>query len=172
MAPATLAKPPRLALHPARSCDWGLDGAAVAWNCVQATSLVCMVTYIMWHNRQQVGGRACYVWDGMGAYRLQHGAPHTRAPQQPSCTPAGGARQQAMAGHVGVALASSSDPCVPRRAQDPARRTWNGWSRECLHDWLVYIQVAIPSMVMICLVRWPFAAGRGGLHARAPALPQ
>eukprot|EP00983_Pelagomonas_calceolata_P000295 9513-Pelagomonas_calceolata.AAC.2 len=36
--------------------------------------------------------------------------------------------------------------------QEPAKRTWHGWSRECLTDWVTYIQVAIPSMVMICLV--------------------
>ncbi|GFH14541.1 multidrug and toxic compound extrusion protein, partial [Haematococcus lacustris] len=70
--------------------DFGLDGAAVAWNCVQCTSLMGLVVYILWHNSQQ----------------------------------------------------------------DPALRTWHGWTRECLADWGTYIRVAIPSMVMICLVVW------------------
>uniref|UniRef100_A0A7S3R462 Protein DETOXIFICATION n=1 Tax=Dunaliella tertiolecta TaxID=3047 RepID=A0A7S3R462_DUNTE len=73
-------------------CDWGLDGAAVAWNCVQCTSLMGMFVYVLWFNAQQ----------------------------------------------------------------EPAKRTWHGWSRECLTDWVTYIQVAIPSMVMICLDWWTF----------------
>jgi len=73
----------------AYSCEWGLDGAAVAWNCVQCTSLMGMLVYVLWYNAQQ----------------------------------------------------------------DPAKRTWHGWSRECLTDWVVYVQVAVPSMVMIWLVR-------------------
>ncbi|KAL6754135.1 MATE efflux family protein [Haematococcus lacustris] len=72
--------------------DFGLDGAAVAWNCVQCTSLMGLVVYILWHNSQQ----------------------------------------------------------------DPALRTWHGWTRECLSDWGTYIRVAIPSMVMICLDWWTF----------------
>ncbi|KAJ9534743.1 hypothetical protein QJQ45_013128 [Haematococcus lacustris] len=72
--------------------DFGLDGAAVAWNCVQCTSLMGLVVYILWHNSQQ----------------------------------------------------------------DPALRTWHGWTRECLADWGTYIRVAIPSMVMICLDWWTF----------------
>jgi hypothetical protein len=76
-------------------CDWGLDGAAVAWNCVQATS---------------ISGLLCYIWH----YNSQ---------------------------------------------QDPDKKTWTGWSRECLSDWGVYIRVAIPSMVMICLDWWTFEVG-------------
>jgi len=34
-------------------CGWGLDGAAVAWDCVQCTSLMGLVVYIVWHNSQQ-----------------------------------------------------------------------------------------------------------------------
>eukprot|EP00195_Chlamydomonas_chlamydogama_P009762 CAMPEP_0202901800 /NCGR_PEP_ID=MMETSP1392-20130828/14735_1 /ASSEMBLY_ACC=CAM_ASM_000868 /TAXON_ID=225041 /ORGANISM="Chlamydomonas chlamydogama, Strain SAG 11-48b" /LENGTH=532 /DNA_ID=CAMNT_0049588419 /DNA_START=201 /DNA_END=1799 /DNA_ORIENTATION=- len=73
-------------------CDWGFDGAAVAWNCVQATSMCGLVIYMLYYNSQQ----------------------------------------------------------------EPGKRTWLGWSRECLADWGVYIRVAIPSMVMICLDWWTF----------------
>ena len=38
-----------------RRCDWGFDGAAVAWNCVQGSSLVGMIIYIAWFNCTQVG---------------------------------------------------------------------------------------------------------------------
>ncbi len=34
--------------------------------------------------------------------------------------------------------------------QDPARRTWPGWSLEAWRDWGVYVRVAAPSIVMIC----------------------
>ncbi len=40
--------------------------------------------------------------------------------------------------------------------QEPSKRTWTGWSRECLTDWPLYIRVAIPSAVMICLDWWTF----------------
>ncbi|PNW77624.1 hypothetical protein CHLRE_10g444900v5 [Chlamydomonas reinhardtii] len=40
--------------------------------------------------------------------------------------------------------------------QDPTKRTWAGWSRECLTEWPLYIRVAIPSAVMICLDWWTF----------------
>lgn len=43
--------------------------------------------------------------------------------------------------------------------QDPAKRTWVGWSRECLTEWPLYIRVAIPSAVMICLDWWTFEVG-------------
>ncbi|GIL78274.1 hypothetical protein Vretimale_7649 [Volvox reticuliferus] len=40
--------------------------------------------------------------------------------------------------------------------QEPSKRTWTGWSRECLSEWPLYIRVAIPSAVMICLDWWTF----------------
>ena len=40
--------------------------------------------------------------------------------------------------------------------QEPGKKTWGGWSRECFHEWGVYIRVALPSMVMICLDWWTF----------------
>ncbi len=40
--------------------------------------------------------------------------------------------------------------------QEPSRRTWLGWTRECLSDWVPYLHVAAPSLVMICLDWWTF----------------
>ncbi|PNH05195.1 MATE efflux family protein 5 [Tetrabaena socialis] len=40
--------------------------------------------------------------------------------------------------------------------QEPSKRTWMGWTSECLTDWPLYIRVAIPSAVMICLDWWTF----------------
>lgn len=49
--------------------------------------------------------------------------------------------------------------------QEPSRRTWVGWSREALYEWGLYVRVAIPSGVMICLDWWTFEVR--GVHARA-----
>lgn len=73
-------------------CDWGFDGAAVAWNCVQAISMSGLFFYLLYHNSQQ----------------------------------------------------------------EPSQRTWTGWTREALTDWIIYIKVSIPSMVMLCLDWWTF----------------
>lgn len=73
-------------------CGWGFDGAAVAWNCVQASSLTGLLCYMAYYNGQL----------------------------------------------------------------DPSRKTWHGWTREAFSDWGIYIRVAIPSMVMICLDWWTF----------------
>lgn len=43
--------------------------------------------------------------------------------------------------------------------QEPGKKTWAGWSRECWAEWGMYIRVAIPSMVMICLDWWTFEVG-------------
>ena len=43
--------------------------------------------------------------------------------------------------------------------QEPGKKTWGGWSRECFAEWGVYVRVAIPSMVMICLDWWTFEVG-------------
>ncbi|GAX82606.1 hypothetical protein CEUSTIGMA_g10032.t1 [Chlamydomonas eustigma] len=40
--------------------------------------------------------------------------------------------------------------------QDPNKKTWGGWSRECFAEWGVYTRVALPSIVMICLDWWTF----------------
>src|SRR5690606_30409000 len=36
------------------------------------------------------------------------------------------------------------------------RETWNGWSKECLYDWGVFVRLAIPGMAMICIEWWSF----------------
>lgn len=42
------------------------------------------------------------------------------------------------------------------QGQKAAERTWGGWSREAFMEWGLYIRVAVPSMVMICLDWWTF----------------
>ncbi|XP_043970991.1 multidrug and toxin extrusion protein 1-like isoform X1 [Gambusia affinis] len=37
--------------------------------------------------------------------------------------------------------------------------TWGGWSLDCLQEWGSFIQLAIPSMLMLCLEWWIFEAG-------------
>jgi MATE family multidrug resistance protein len=34
--------------------------------------------------------------------------------------------------------------------QDPARRTWSGWTWSAFKEWPLYIRMAIPSCIMIC----------------------
>eukprot|EP00879_Flechtneria_rotunda_P031346 GHRR01034232.1.p1 GENE.GHRR01034232.1~~GHRR01034232.1.p1 ORF type:complete len:537 (+),score=144.16 GHRR01034232.1:73-1683(+) len=45
---------------------------------------------------------------------------------------------------------------IHTRSQEPSRCTWTGWTREALKDWALYIRMAIPSCVMICLDWWTF----------------
>ncbi|XP_075877363.1 multidrug and toxin extrusion protein 1-like [Nelusetta ayraudi] len=37
--------------------------------------------------------------------------------------------------------------------------TWSGWSMDCLQDWGMFIRVAIPSMIMVCMEWWMFEIG-------------
>nr|XP_033778781.1 multidrug and toxin extrusion protein 2-like isoform X2 [Geotrypetes seraphini] len=37
--------------------------------------------------------------------------------------------------------------------------TWAGWSRECLQEWGAFIQLAIPSLLMMCIEWWTFELG-------------
>ncbi|XP_054857624.1 multidrug and toxin extrusion protein 1-like [Eublepharis macularius] len=37
--------------------------------------------------------------------------------------------------------------------------TWGGWSTECLQEWGVFMSLAIPSMLMICIEWWTFEIG-------------
>ncbi|XP_042284129.1 multidrug and toxin extrusion protein 1-like [Thunnus maccoyii] len=39
------------------------------------------------------------------------------------------------------------------------KATWYGWSLDCLQEWGLFTQVAIPSMLMICLEWWMFEMG-------------
>ncbi|XP_054460579.1 multidrug and toxin extrusion protein 1-like [Anoplopoma fimbria] len=39
------------------------------------------------------------------------------------------------------------------------KATWGGWSLECLQEWGPFIQLAIPSMLMLCLEWWMFEIG-------------
>ncbi|KAM4595385.1 multidrug and toxin extrusion protein 1-like [Fundulus diaphanus] len=39
------------------------------------------------------------------------------------------------------------------------KATWGGWSLDCLQEWGPFIQLAIPSMLMLCLEWWMFEAG-------------
>ncbi|XP_063002870.1 multidrug and toxin extrusion protein 1 [Elgaria multicarinata webbii] len=38
-------------------------------------------------------------------------------------------------------------------------KTWGGWSTECLQEWNVFMALAIPSMLMICIEWWTFEIG-------------
>lgn len=37
--------------------------------------------------------------------------------------------------------------------------TWSGWSLDCLQDWGMFIRVAIPSMIMVCMEWWTYEIG-------------
>ncbi|XP_055993136.1 multidrug and toxin extrusion protein 2-like [Sorex fumeus] len=37
--------------------------------------------------------------------------------------------------------------------------TWGGWSKECFQEWGCFIQLAIPSMFMVCIEWWTFEIG-------------
>ncbi|KAM9363276.1 multidrug and toxin extrusion protein 1-like [Symphorus nematophorus] len=39
------------------------------------------------------------------------------------------------------------------------RATWGGWSLDCLQEWGLFVKLAIPSMLMICLSWWIFEIG-------------
>ncbi|CAL9700856.1 unnamed protein product [Knipowitschia caucasica] len=39
------------------------------------------------------------------------------------------------------------------------KKTWAGWSLECLQEWGPFIKLAIPSMLMLCLEWWMFEIG-------------
>uniref|UniRef100_A0A3Q0RRQ5 Multidrug and toxin extrusion protein n=1 Tax=Amphilophus citrinellus TaxID=61819 RepID=A0A3Q0RRQ5_AMPCI len=39
------------------------------------------------------------------------------------------------------------------------RSTWGGWTLDCLQEWGLFIKLAIPSMLMICLSWWIFEIG-------------
>ncbi|XP_016528128.1 multidrug and toxin extrusion protein 1 isoform X2 [Poecilia formosa] len=39
------------------------------------------------------------------------------------------------------------------------KKTWAGWSKECLTDWKSYIQLAVPGMVMMCVEWWTYEIG-------------
>ncbi|XP_048468536.1 multidrug and toxin extrusion protein 1-like isoform X2 [Rhincodon typus] len=38
-------------------------------------------------------------------------------------------------------------------------KTWEGWSTDCLQEWGPFLQLAIPSMAMICVEWWSFHIG-------------
>uniref|UniRef100_A0A3B4F750 Multidrug and toxin extrusion protein n=1 Tax=Pundamilia nyererei TaxID=303518 RepID=A0A3B4F750_9CICH len=39
------------------------------------------------------------------------------------------------------------------------RATWAGWSLDCLQEWGPFVQLAVPSMLMLCLEWWMFEVG-------------
>lgn len=39
------------------------------------------------------------------------------------------------------------------------KATWGGWTMECMQEWGPFIQLAIPSMLMLCLEWWLFEVG-------------
>ncbi|XP_029295928.1 multidrug and toxin extrusion protein 1-like [Cottoperca gobio] len=39
------------------------------------------------------------------------------------------------------------------------KATWGGWTMECLQEWGPFVQLAIPSMLMLCLEWWMFEIG-------------
>ncbi|XP_074521634.1 multidrug and toxin extrusion protein 1-like [Halichoeres trimaculatus] len=39
------------------------------------------------------------------------------------------------------------------------KATWGGWSMDCLQEWGPFVQLAIPSMLMLCLEWWMFEMG-------------
>uniref|UniRef100_A0A668SJ55 Multidrug and toxin extrusion protein n=1 Tax=Oreochromis aureus TaxID=47969 RepID=A0A668SJ55_OREAU len=39
------------------------------------------------------------------------------------------------------------------------KATWGGWSLDCLQEWGPFVQLAVPSMLMLCLEWWMFQVG-------------
>ncbi|KAJ8386225.1 hypothetical protein AAFF_G00175450 [Aldrovandia affinis] len=39
------------------------------------------------------------------------------------------------------------------------KATWGGWSKDCLQEWDIFINLAIPSMLMLCLEWWVYEIG-------------
>ncbi|KAK3742751.1 hypothetical protein QZH41_018960 [Actinostola sp. cb2023] len=39
------------------------------------------------------------------------------------------------------------------------KKTWMGWSIECLYDWKEFIALAFPGMLMVCMEWWTFEVG-------------
>ncbi|XP_056904703.1 multidrug and toxin extrusion protein 1-like isoform X3 [Takifugu flavidus] len=39
------------------------------------------------------------------------------------------------------------------------KATWAGWSKACLQDWGSYVNLAIPSMAMMCIEMWTYEIG-------------
>ncbi|CAL8353422.1 unnamed protein product [Lota lota] len=39
------------------------------------------------------------------------------------------------------------------------KSTWTGWSGECLTEWGIFIRLAIPSMLMLCVEWWTYEIG-------------
>ncbi|XP_029699476.1 multidrug and toxin extrusion protein 1-like [Takifugu rubripes] len=39
------------------------------------------------------------------------------------------------------------------------KATWAGWSKACLQDWGSYVNLAIPSMAMMCIELWTYEIG-------------
>ncbi|XP_040192722.1 multidrug and toxin extrusion protein 2-like [Rana temporaria] len=37
--------------------------------------------------------------------------------------------------------------------------TWGGWSKDCFQEWDIYLRLAIPSMLMLCIEWWSFEIG-------------
>ncbi|XP_043859548.1 multidrug and toxin extrusion protein 2-like [Dromiciops gliroides] len=37
--------------------------------------------------------------------------------------------------------------------------TWGGWSAECFQEWGTFIQLAVPSLLMVCIEWWTFEVG-------------
>ncbi|XP_034044603.1 multidrug and toxin extrusion protein 1-like [Thalassophryne amazonica] len=40
------------------------------------------------------------------------------------------------------------------------KTTWGGWSLDCLQEWGLFIKLAVPTMLMVCLDWWMFELGR------------
>ncbi|CAH2222683.1 multidrug and toxin extrusion 2-like [Pelobates cultripes] len=38
-------------------------------------------------------------------------------------------------------------------------KTWGGWSKDCLQEWGLFMNLAIPSMLMVCIEWWSFEIG-------------
>ncbi|WIA44443.1 hypothetical protein OEZ86_007198 [Tetradesmus obliquus] len=56
-----------------------------------------------------------------------------------------------------TSLALMISCCVMHtRGQEPSKSTWPGWTLDAFRDWGMYIKMAVPSCVMICLDWWTF----------------
>ncbi|KAJ0060487.1 hypothetical protein NL108_014109, partial [Boleophthalmus pectinirostris] len=49
--------------------------------------------------------------------------------------------------------------CLYIIAKGLHKETWAGWSMDCLQDWLTFLKLAIPSLLMLCLEFWVFELG-------------
>jgi hypothetical protein len=132
----------------------GLLGAAVAWDAVQATSLVLMAYCCYRHTRGQQPSRCVnLLWGWGGGVRgCQPDCSTTVHPKASWSGPMPSlkvSRVECM-GCKGRVCCCAHLSCGMIIRLPCHRCTWPGWTREAFQGWRSYTRMALPSCVMIC----------------------